>query len=167
MSETKKTVGFKMSQETINKLDEALRLRNEQLSIAGATINKQDYIEELINNDYYRLQGQTNDVDTVNKINQYIDDGLETKLSNVESKVDSIFFQNTRRNKLMDVFMRVAIGTKDEKIKKLLGTFDGYGSADNQEEAEEMYNEWLNIMLSEPSPLVEAVDTLLYQDDDE
>lgn len=157
-----------MSQDTIDKLDECVKLRNNQLSITGSTINKQDVIVEMINEYYYKLQGQTNDVDTVNKINQFIDDGLESKLSNVEKKIDMIAFNETRLNKLMEIFMRVSIGSEEERLNKLAGTWNqGYGSASSYEQAKEIYNNWMNEIFLTSCPVVEAVDTILYNDENE
>ena len=64
-----KKVGFNLPTETIDKLEETLRLRNEQLKVTGSSMTKQELVDEIINEAYYRIQGTTKDADTVNKIN--------------------------------------------------------------------------------------------------
>lgn len=150
----------KIFPEYIDKFKECLRLENESLSITGSTINNGELLEKMIEEYYFRLQGKTNDADTVNKINQFIDDGIESRIANVEMKIDSISFNELRTNKLLETFMRIAIGSKEERIRaKML--------SDNltREQAEKQYEEWEVRIFEEPSQIVEAVDTLLYDDE--
>lgn len=152
----------KIFQDYIDKFDECMKLENDKLSTTGSTISKGELLEKMISDYYFKLQGQTSDADTVNKINQFIDDGLETKLSNVEKKIDLVAFNSSRTNTLLETFMRIAIGTKTERIKARM-------NADNStyEEAEQEYNEWLDKMFKEKSPVVEIIDSMIYEDSEE
>ena len=88
----RKNFNQKIKKGFFEKFDECLRLENDRLSITGSTISKGELLEKMINDYYYRLQGQTNDAETVNKINQFIDDAAETKFANIEKKLDLISF---------------------------------------------------------------------------
>lgn len=166
MPDDKKTVGFKLTQEIIDKLDDSVRIKNEQLSISGAKTTRQDYIAELIEYGYFNLLGKKDEIDEVKLVHQTVEDEVALQFKPIAKKVDYIAYHVLRMNKLMDVFMRVALGDKKEKIEKLKGTFKGYMNVtDSDEEAEQLYAQWIDKMLSDPSPFVEAVDTLLYQDE--
>lgn len=158
--EDMKKVGFNLHTDVINKLDEALSLKNKQLSVTGSTINKQELVEEMINEYYYRLQGNTKDADTVNKINTLVDDSVEAKFdSKVIKKIEQILSICSRNSSLMEMMIRTTCGTYDEQIKRRMG--DGRFS---REEAEESLNDYITNQLFKPAIFVEVLDAKAYDD---
>ena len=155
-----KKVGFNLPTETIDKLEEILRLRNEQLKVTGSSMTKQELVDEIINEAYYRIQGTTKDADTVNKINTLIDDRVDEKFdSSVINTLKEIHIDNVRIREYVKALIRMTAGTYDEQIKKRM---KDYGIT--KEQAVEQYNNWLSNELFQPSAVVEAIDAELFDD---
>ena len=155
-----KKVGFNLPTETIDKLEETLRLRNEQLKVTGSSMTKQELVNEIINEAYYRIQGTTKDADTVNKINTLIDDRVDEKFdSSVINTLKEIHIDNVRIREYVKSLIRMTAGTYDEQIKKRM---KDYGIS--KEQATEQYNNWLSNELFQPSAVVEAIDAELFDD---
>ena len=155
-----KKVGFNLKVETIDKLEETLRLRNEQLKITGSTITKQELVDEIINEAYYRIQGNTKDADTSNKIKTLVDDRVDEKFdSNVINTLNEIRIDNVRTREYVKALIRMTAGTYDEQIKKRM---KDYGLT--KEQAADQYNNWLSNELFQPCAVVEAIDTELFDD---
>ena len=155
-----KKVGFNLPTETIDKLEETLRLRNEQLKVTGSSMTKQELVNEIINEAYYRIQGTTKDADTVNKINTLIDDRVDEKFdSSVINTLKEIHIDNVRTREYVKALIRMTAGTYDEQIKKRM---KDYGIS--KEQATEQYNNWLSNELFQPCAVVEAIDAELFDD---
>ena len=156
-----KKVGFNLHLETIEKLEECLRLKNRQLSVTGATINKQELVEEMINDYYYRIQGSTNDADTVNKINTLVDDSVDAKFdSKIIKMIEQIAFNTFRIGKLSETILRTSCGTFEEQINKRMNV-----NHLSKEQAEEEFNNFIANDLFQPCPFVEAIDAELFDDE--
>ena len=155
-----KKVGFNLPTETIDKLEETLRLRNEQLKVTGSSMTKQELVDEIINEAYYRIQGTTKDADTVNKINTLIDDRVDEKFdSSVINTLKEIHIDNVRIREYVKALIRMTAGTYDEQIKKRM---KDYGIS--KEQATEQYNNWLSNELFQPCAVVEVIDAELFDD---
>ena len=163
MDNDKKQFSQKLSADIIEKFDECLKLRNDQLSITGSTINKGELLEEMINDYYYEIQGKTKDVDTVNKIHKYVQDEVDINLNNVIKSLGTLNFNVLRLNKLADVWFRLSAGNHDELVNKRMAQQNNL----TREQAEEAVANFIANGLNDSCPYVEAVDAELYDDGSE
>ncbi len=162
MSKDKKLFAQKINDEVLDRFEECLELRNKQLTVTGSYINKGDLLEEIINDYYYRLQGQTKDAGTVDKINTYVEDSVKAKFdSNVIKVLEQALFILTRNSKMMEMMIRTTCGTYDEQIKRRMA--DGRFS---KEEAEESLNDYIENQLFKPAVFLEVLDSKLSEENE-
>ena len=154
MTEEKRGVAFKFHEETIEKLNECVRMKNSQLKEFGCSMSKQDYLEEIIRADYFRLCGETKDADIAEKIDAMVAERVERHFDKAyEEKIDNLIYYGARANRLLEIFMRCALGTYDEQVEKRMEI-----SEIGEEEAIQALNRFLKRLETEHSPQEEKAE---------
>ena len=163
MDDDKKQFTQRLRPESISHFNDCFKLVNEQLKVTGSEMSKGEMLEEMIDNYYYRILGKTNDAETVNKINTLIDDSVDAKFDGrVMKLLEQTAINTVRGNRLMELLIRISAGTYEEQIQKRMDRNQW-----SREQAEESLNDFIANSLFEPCPYVEAVDTEMFDDDNE
>ncbi len=167
MESDKKQFSQKLNPDIIEKFDECLKLKNDQLSLTGSDINKGELLEEMIDDYYKSLKGITAKADENNKVIidkdaliLLVQDAVKIELKPYSKLLSQIAYNTYRVNKLSELLIRTSCGTSEE----LVGFIQNKDNI-TRREAEEKLSNYIANDLFQPCPYVEAVDSELFNEE--
>ncbi len=156
------TVSFRLPQETIDKLDECLKIRNKELSRFNTEYKRTDLVNEILNEYYYQLMGSADRPILDEHISMYLEQTLKLYFDRFNGILKKMLFNSYRNSKLLEMLVRTTCGTYEEQIKRRMA--DGRFS---REEAEEGLNDYITNQLFKPAIFIEVLDSKLQEENEE
>lgn len=150
LKEKRKRLDVELKEDIIEELEKAYTFRKEQSS---GKLSKQDYINDLIHDDFLRVQGKTKDSRFQGEINMFVDDAVGAKFNDLED----LRFSIAKLIKMVDCVVRCTYLTQDVRIFNAIKKAKERGETLNPEEAKRKDMEQLEKMLNEDSEYANAV----------
>ena len=126
MAEEKTKVGWYIRNEKLERLNEIKRIKNNQLSIAGSPELKDvEIIEMAIDDLYFKVMSKSKDADANERISSMIDNNLDARLKNLESKLDVLNGTSLKHYKFFELFAVSVLKDIDGIAQKNSDLFGG------------------------------------------
>lgn len=152
-----KKIGFNLSNNTIDKLNECIRLRNQEYSSFDVSYSKKDFITDLINKEYNRLIGESLDADVNDRLNQKIDYEVGTRLKGIESNLSDICSELLITKKLLDFFVQKSVPSADKVVEESLQEDDDQDG----DEIRKMYLDHFKDLLNKNSDALDLIEEMI------
>ncbi len=105
MAKNDNVLTVRLSEDVLTKFEELLETYNRQHGRVGdKPVEKREIIEEAIRDLYYKKINESQDADVVKRINNMVDDKINSSLNNLKKTIDDIWFmakKNELGNKLL------------------------------------------------------------------
>lgn len=158
------TVSFRLSQDTIDKLNMCLDMKNKETEKFGVTYKRVDLVEDIIKDYYYQKMSQEDRYITDEYISRRIDETMSRFTDATARFLQEIHFNAIRNSRMLEMLIRVTCGTREEQIEKRMRENEGFTSKD----AERSLDGFIKNSLFAPAAFLTAMDKIYFseQDDD-
>ena len=158
------TVSFRLSQDTIDKLNKCLDMKNKETEKFGVTYKRADLVEDIIKDYYYQKMGQEDRYITDEYISRRIDETMSRFTDVTAQFLQGIHFNAIRNSRMLEMLIRITCGTREEQIEKRMRENEGFTSKD----AERSLDGFIKNSLFAPAVFLTAMDKIYFseQDDD-